>query len=188
LAAFLRRLSRHAVTTVNGQAPKCRWTTRISPEQRTRLTGLRVLVVEDFDSLRELTRMMLEREGASVVEARSGREALDAARTERFDVALMDLGLPDVSGHAVIAGIRALSDERTAVIVVSGSGRRELSRAVALGAECSFTKPVDWDELLGYLTSAATRPRSPRTPGAREPNRSSTAPRTARQSRAADLG
>lgn len=124
------------------------------------LSGLRVLVVEDVAAIRKLICSLLELEGAVVLEACTGREAVEIARTREFDVALTDLGLPDVPGEAVIAYIRAASRGRTPVAVLSGASETELARAVEMGVDRIFTKPVDWHDLLRYLegqTAAAAR-------------------------------
>lgn len=115
------------------------------------LSGLRVLVVEDADVVRQVTRWTLEAEGATVVEAQDGREAFELAATQSFDVVLTDLGLPDMSGAVVVTGIRSATHGRTPVAVVSGACQEDLAHALAAGAERAFAKPVDLDDLVGYL-------------------------------------
>ncbi len=121
------------------------------PIAREQLSGLRVLLVEDVFEVREITRCMLEAKGATVVEASTGREGLYLVRTQAFDVVLTDLRLPDMSGEAVVRGLRSQSEGRTPVAVVSGDDAKALSQALELGAERAFGKPVDWKGLLQYL-------------------------------------
>lgn len=116
------------------------------------LAGLRILVVEDVAAVRKLIASLLALEGATVAEASTGREACDLAREADFDVALTDLGLPDMPGEAVVAYVRAQSGGRTAVAVLSGANAADLACALALGAERVFAKPIEWEELLAYLT------------------------------------
>ena len=116
------------------------------------LAGLRLLVVEDVAGVRRAIASLLRLEGASVVEAGSGREACHLLRNGEFDVALTDLGLPDMPGEAVIAYVRAHSGGRTPVAVLSAASDVDLARALALGAERVFPKPIDWEDLVGYLT------------------------------------
>ncbi|MBI1737581.1 MAG: response regulator [Candidatus Rokubacteria bacterium] len=116
------------------------------------LDGLRILVVEDVPAVRKLMVSLLALEGATVVEACTGREACERVREAAFDVALTDLGLPDIPGEAVVAYVRASSGGRTPVAVLSGANEADLARALALGAERAFAKPIDWEELLAYLT------------------------------------
>ncbi|MBI2219217.1 MAG: response regulator [Candidatus Rokubacteria bacterium] len=139
-------------------------------ETRDRLSGLRVLVVEDLAVIRQLIRLMLESEGATVVEACTGREAFELAATQTFDVALTDLGLPDMPGAAVINRILSASHGRTPVAVVSGAHEADLAHALEVGAERAFSKPMDWDEIIRYL-ARRTKARAVRnaTPARRRP-------------------
>jgi CheY-like chemotaxis protein len=116
------------------------------------LAGMRILVVEDVAAVRRLIASLLALEGAMVVEACTGRQACELAREGHFDVALTDLGLPDMPGEAVVAYVRAQSGGRTPVAVLSGANEADLARALTLGAERVFAKPIDWEELLAYLT------------------------------------
>ncbi|MBI2203371.1 MAG: response regulator [Candidatus Rokubacteria bacterium] len=120
-------------------------------ESHDPLAGIHVLVVEDTASIRRLMHTMLETEGATVVEASTGREAIELARVEAFDVVLTDLGLPDISGETVIAEVRAVSRGRTRIAVVSGAHPDDLAHALEAGAERAFAKPVEWNDLLRYV-------------------------------------
>ncbi len=116
------------------------------------LRGLRVLLVEDVDDIRDLLAFLLGIEGAEVVATASGREAAELATRQRFDVALSDLGLPDVPGEVLIRQIRAASrDHHLRVVVLTGYGEPYISRARQAGADIVFTKPVDWTRILEYL-------------------------------------
>ena len=115
------------------------------------LSGLRILVVDDFPAVRHALRVFLELEGARVSVAGSAREAVELSRTSTFDIVLTDLSLPDVPGDTVITHFRALSRRRTPVAVLSGADEPELARAAWLGADRVFKKPLEWDELVDYL-------------------------------------
>lgn len=115
------------------------------------LSGVRFLVIEDAADIREVFAVLLRAEGADVVAAASGREALDAAAHRQFDVILSDLGLPDVPGDVLIRQLLAATRNRTRVIVITGYGEPYLTRARQAGAEMVFTKPVEWGGILDYL-------------------------------------
>jgi CheY-like chemotaxis protein len=119
--------------------------------RREQLDGLRVLLVEDVFEVRQIMRWMLEARGATVADASTARDGLHLVRTRPFDVVLTDLRLPDMSGEAVIRGLRSESGGRTRIAAVSGADARTLSRALELGAERAFGKPVEWQGLLRYL-------------------------------------
>ncbi len=115
------------------------------------LSGLRILVIEDAADIREVFAVLLRAEGADVVAAANGREALNATAHQQFDVILSDLGLPDVPGDVLIRQMLATTRNRTRVIVITGYGEPYLTRARQAGAEIVFIKPVEWARILDYL-------------------------------------
>ncbi len=118
---------------------------------RLALSGMRILVVEDAADIREVFAVLLRAEGASVVAAANGREAVEAAAHQHFDVILSDLGLPDVPGDVLIRQLLASTRNRTRVVVITGYGEPYLTRARQAGAEMVFTKPVEWTRILDFL-------------------------------------
>jgi two-component system CheB/CheR fusion protein len=115
------------------------------------LMGLKILVVEDAADIREVFAVLLRAEGAHVVPAANGREALEALAHQTFDVILSDLGLPDVQGDALIRQMLATARNRVRVVVITGYGEPYLTRARQAGAEVVFIKPVEWTRVLDYL-------------------------------------
>jgi two-component system, chemotaxis family, CheB/CheR fusion protein len=115
------------------------------------LSGIRILVVEDAADIREVFTVLLRAEGADVVAAANGRDAIEATTRERFDVILSDLGLPDVPGDVLIRQLLATTHNQARVVVVTGYGEPYLTRARQAGAEVVFTKPVEWTRILDYL-------------------------------------
>ena len=111
----------------------------------------RVLLVEDATDIRDVFRMLLEAEGAQVVATGSGREAATLVDHEDFDVILTDLGLPDISGEAVIRHARRNARGRPRVVVVTGYDEPFTTRARAAGADAVLTKPVLWSSLVEEL-------------------------------------
>ncbi|HTQ77489.1 MAG TPA: two-component system response regulator KdpE [Burkholderiales bacterium] len=112
-----------------------------------------VLVVEDEPEIRRFLRTSLAAEGYRVVEAESGaRGAVDAA-THKPDLAVVDLGLPDVDGVEVIRRIRKWS---AMPILVLSARTREQAKVDALdaGADDYVTKPFGVGELLARLRVA----------------------------------
>ena len=114
------------------------------------LDGLRVLLVEDIDDIRELLAFLLTSEGAEVRAAGSAQRALEAAATWTFDVLLTDLGLPDLSGDQLIKEIVGMKSG-VKVVVVTGFGEPYAARARQAGADLVFTKPLDWSLLRARL-------------------------------------
>lgn len=111
---------------------------------------VRVLLVEDDRQIRRFLRMTLEGEGIVVLEAESGREGLEEAARQQPDLVILDLGLPDMDGVAVIRQLRSW----TAVPVVVLSARSaEAQKVMALdsGADDYLTKPFGNLELMARL-------------------------------------
>lgn len=129
-----------------------------SPSRTGTLAGTRILLVEDTDDTREAFERLLELEGASVTTARDAREAAELARDADFDILLTDLGLPDISGDALITSVLATARRRPRVVVVTGYGEPHVSRAKAAGADAVILKPVVWSRLLGHLSVSAGAP------------------------------
>ena len=108
-------------------------------------------MVEDAADIREVFTVLLRAEGADVVAAANGREALEATARQQFDVILSDLGLPDVPGDVLVRQMLATTRNRARVVVITGYGEPYLTRARQAGAEVVFTKPVEWTRILDYL-------------------------------------
>ncbi|MEU5303555.1 response regulator [Streptomyces noursei] len=116
----------------------------------------RVLVVEDEPPLVRALEINLKARGYDVETAPDGAQALSLAAANPPDVVLLDLGLPDMDGIDVIAGLRGWS--RASILVVSA--RRTSEEKVAAldaGADDYITKPFSMDELLARLRAAARR-------------------------------
>lgn len=130
---------------------------------------VRVLHVEDDPASGELVRRLLQRRGGvDLVRAQDGATALDLARRPPHpDLVLLDLGLPDVGGEAVLE--RLSGDPATAaipVVVVSADATdSQVSRLRAAGAAAYLTKPVAVGQLLA-LVDAAAGVAAPGDPGA----------------------
>lgn len=114
----------------------------------------RVLVVDDEPAILRFLRAGLGAAGYQVIEATNGRGALDIARQHRCDLAVLDLGLPDIDGLAVIRQIRG--EGQMLPIIVLSSRHDEATKVEALdaGADDYVTKPFGIDELLARVRAA----------------------------------
>ncbi|PUA82969.1 response regulator [Nocardioides currus] len=118
--------------------------------------GPRVLVVDDEPALARALAINLRSHGWDVVTAADGRAALDAVAHAHPDVVLLDLGLPDLDGTEVIAGIRGWTSVPIVVLSARQHGEDKVE-ALDLGADDYVTKPFAMDELLARLRSAVRR-------------------------------
>ena len=119
------------------------------------MRGATVAIVEDDENTREVFRTILEHNGAHVVEAVDGEQALVVVRVEHPDLILLDLGLPGMDGRSVARLLKA--DPETAslpIIVVTASAEEDTRRwALLLGCSEFLEKPVE----LRTLTAAVER-------------------------------
>ncbi|MFF0432063.1 response regulator [Streptomyces sp. NPDC004327] len=116
----------------------------------------RVLVVEDDPQLARALVINLQARTYEVDAAPDGATALRLAADRRPDVVVLDLGLPDMDGIDVIAGLRGWT--RVPILVLSArTASEEKVHALDVGADDYMTKPFSMDELLARLRAAARR-------------------------------
>jgi two-component system KDP operon response regulator KdpE len=110
----------------------------------------KILMVDDERQIRRFMRIGLEASDYRVVEAESGQEALRLAATERPDLIILDLGLPDMDGNEVIRRVRQWS--RLPIVVLSvRSEEDDKVAALDAGADDYLTKPFGMAELLARI-------------------------------------
>jgi two-component system KDP operon response regulator KdpE len=116
----------------------------------------RILIVEDDPAIREVLRTLLEAQDFRVVTAETAARACIDARAHRPDAVLVDLGLPDRDGQAVIRDIRTHS---TVPIIVLSARTAEAEKVAAFdhGADDYVTKPFSAGELLARVRAALRR-------------------------------
>ena len=113
----------------------------------------RILVVEDYEDVRGMLKILLESEHFHVLEAATGAEALTAVKNERPDVILMDLALPGFDGFETIRRVRKIDGfQNTPIIVLTAySGQSIYETARRAGTNYFMAKPIDFEELAELL-------------------------------------
>ncbi len=115
-----------------------------------------VLIVDDEPQLLRALQINLRTHGYRPVTAADGASALAAASEHRSDLVILDLGLPDMDGVQVIAGLRAWT--QVPILVLSARhGPEDKVEALDAGADDYVTKPFGLDELLARLRAAERR-------------------------------
>ncbi|MEJ2130490.1 MAG: ATP-binding protein [Gammaproteobacteria bacterium] len=118
------------------------------------LSGTSILLAEDNPVNQKLARHFLERAGAEVASADTGKEAVSMSAQRRFDAILMDLHMPEMDGMEACRAIRARGD-RTPIIAISADAMtRNLDSAKEAGFDEYLLKPIDYDTLIQTLTTA----------------------------------
>ena len=116
----------------------------------------KVLVVDDEPALARALAINLRANGWEVVTAADGRSALEAAATEHPDVVVLDLGLPDMDGTVVLAGLRGWTKVPIVVLSARQHGEDKVE-ALDLGADDYVTKPFAMNKLMARLRAAVRR-------------------------------
>jgi CheY-like chemotaxis protein len=119
-----------------------------------------VLVVDDDAGVREYVGDLLEMEGHDVRFAVDGPSALESIRAERPDCVVLDVMMPGMSGHEVLAEIRRVDggSQLPVVMVTAAAGEAQSWQAWTGGVDYFLAKPIDADHLLrvlGYLASGS---------------------------------
>lgn len=117
----------------------------------THRDGLRILVIDDEESVASILSLMLEQCGHQAVKAGSGHEGLTLARSESWDLVLTDLGMPGMSGWEVAAGIKETSPEIPVVLVTGWNLSVPEDRLKERGIDYLLRKPFDLDDLKKAL-------------------------------------
>jgi two-component system KDP operon response regulator KdpE len=120
------------------------------------MTNSRILVVDDEPQLRRALRATLSALGFVVADAESGEAALEILRTDRFDLILLDINMPGVSGLETCRAIRARSDVSILMLTVRDRAADKIE-ALDAGADGYVTKPFDVNEFLARIRATLRR-------------------------------
>jgi len=116
-------------------------------EPKSKLRDARILVAEDNVEIKELMAVILSSEGAHFEFAETGPEALQKALSQPFDVILMDLTLPELTGEEVVKKIRQEGLQTPIIAFSAYSEDQRKSNCLAIGFNDYITKPFDIDTL-----------------------------------------
>ena len=131
---------------------------RHAPERMPQLRG-RVLLAEDGMDNQRLISLRLRHAGVSVIIAENGRAALERLASERFDLVLMDLQMPEMDGFSAVARLRRDGCKLPVVALTARAGSADREKCLAAGFDDFLTKPIDkaklWNCLGRYLPASA---------------------------------
>lgn len=119
---------------------------------------MRLLIVEDEEDLAELMKANLRRAGFAVDVAGTADDAGAALAAQTYDAVLLDLGLPDDDGLAVLSDLRNRRDATPVIIVTARDRVAERVRGLNAGADDYLVKPFAHEELLARINAVLRRP------------------------------
>ena len=111
----------------------------------------RILVVDDDENIRKVLMRILEDEGYMVDTAKTGKEAVEKSRTKFYNLALIDIRLPDMEGVELLTKIRDTTPKMRKIIITGYPTLKNAVEAVNKGADAYIMKPFDMKELLSKI-------------------------------------
>ena len=118
---------------------------------------MRVLLIEDDSAIAQSIELMLKSENFNVYTTDLGEEGIDLGKLYDYDIILLDLNLPDMSGYEVLRTLR-LSKVKTPILILSGmAGIEDKVRGLGFGADDYMTKPFHKDELIARIHAIVRR-------------------------------
>src|SRR5207253_9697183 len=118
---------------------------------------MRVLLIEDDPAVTQSVELMLKSESFNVFTTDLGAEGVDLGKLYDYDIILLDLNLPDMSGFEVLRSLR-VSKVKTPILILSGlAGIEDKVKGLGFGADDYMTKPFHKDELIARIHAIVRR-------------------------------
>jgi len=118
---------------------------------------MRVLLIEDDSAMARSIELMLRSEGLNVYTTDLGEEGIDLGKLYEYDIIVLDLQLPDMSGFEVLKALR-VAKVQTPVLILSGNAIVEAKvKALGFGADDYMTKPFHKEELVARIQAVVRR-------------------------------
>jgi len=108
----------------------------------------RILVVDDDESVRKVLKTILEEEGYAVDTAQNGKEAIKKSKARFYNLALIDIRLPDVEGTRLLTKIKDTTPRMRKIIVTGYPSLQNAIEALNKGADAYIVKPFDMGKVL----------------------------------------
>src|ERR687894_204359 len=118
---------------------------------------MRVLLIEDDSATAQSIELMLKSESFNIYVTDLGEEGVDLGKLYDYDIILLDLNLPDMSGYEVLRSLR-VSKVKTPILILSGlAGIEDKVKGLGFGADDYLTKPFHKDELVARIHAIVRR-------------------------------
>lgn len=134
----------------------------IQPERKTtmsgRLSGKKILLVDDDGDVLEAMDTALKSEGAVTVGVSDGNEAVRVCAEEKPDLVVLDMMLPGRSGFLVLEKIKGREDSPVVIMLTANEGRRHQAYAESLGVDRYLLKPAPLERLIAAAVELLANP------------------------------
>jgi len=111
----------------------------------------RILVIDDDESVRKVLEAILEEKGYVVDTVENGKEAIEKAKTNFYNLALIDIRLPDIEGTKLLTAMKETTPKMVKIIVTGYPSLQNAIEAVNNGADGYILKPVNIDNVLDTI-------------------------------------
>src|SRR5271155_2199361 len=129
----------------------------LGPRVAGKRVGMRVLLIEDDSATAQSIELMLKSESIKFFATDLGEEGIDLGKIYDYDIIILDLNLPDMSGFEVLRKLR-ISKVKTPILILSGlSGIEDKIKGLGFGADDYITKPFHKDELVARIHAIVRR-------------------------------
>ena len=119
----------------------------------------RILIVDDDENICRSLRLIFKKKGYEVETAGTGREAIEKAQEKSFNLALVDIRLPDTAGTELLAPLKELHPDMAVILVTGYASLETAVQALNEGALAYITKPLNMDEVLATVREALEKQR-----------------------------
>ncbi|MCW3993337.1 MAG: response regulator [Candidatus Bathyarchaeota archaeon] len=111
----------------------------------------RILVVDDNEGIRKVLKTILEEEGYVVDTAENGKEAIEKSNAKFYNLALIDIRLPNMEGTKLLNAIKETTPKMVKIIITGYPSLQNAIEAVNKGADAYILKPFDMDNVLNKI-------------------------------------
>ena len=119
----------------------------------------KILIVDDEPRMCDSLKFLLSGQNYEVFTANSGQDALQSLSENEFDVAVLDVVMPGIDGHQLMACIRERNPEAMVILMTGHASMDSAARAIKNGAWDYIRKPFEYDELLKTVQNALNQKR-----------------------------
>lgn len=122
----------------------------------------RILIVDDDETIRKSLATVLKEKGYLIETAESGREAISKSEKDAYNLAFIDIRLPDMDGVQLLTAMKETTPKMVKIIITGYPSLQNAIEAVNKGADGYIVKPIKMDELLPMITEHLKKQREAR--------------------------